>query len=271
MKNIYMIMGAVLMMMSSCQEEIDYAFNSVTPRLVVEGYITDQGVEVNLSRTIDMLDTVKANSVKDAIVMIHGSDGTSEQLFADSNGTYRSVTGFKGISGVTYTLNVTDANHTYHASSEMQKQTILKNCHFEWKKVVSEDMLCFDYEVQDIAGEDNYYCYRMFKNGKTFKWGLFDDNGYKDGVITNSVTCMSKKKYEDNDLDEQDNILHDGDSIRFDVMVISKPVYDYLYSLKLSTGSKVNPLSFFDGGCLGYFSANSVCSFEVIFIYLPQN
>lgn len=265
----YVFVAIAGMMMVSCQNEIDFDFGSVDAQLAVEGLITNQGVNVKLSKTVNMDDTIQNSSYHDARVMISGNDGSSEQLTCDNQGIYHAVTGLKGVPGVTYTLTVQDAGHTYTSTSVMQDTTAIKSTGFTWKKIVSEELLCYNYQIQDVPNVDNWYCYRMYKNHEMYKWGLFDDAGFKNNIISNSVTCMSRKDYDNNDEDKQDEIIHDGDSIQFDIMVIDKNTYDYLYSLKLSAGNKANPVKNFEGECLGYFSACSICTVKEKFVYLP--
>ena len=257
----------IVLMFASCKDDIDFNYHSVHAIYVVDGELCNKGINVDISKTLQMTDTTDRDAVNNATVLLSGDDGTEEALVCDSAGTYHSPSDIKAKKGITYTLKVTIGENSYTSYSTMQDTVSIDSASFKWDKIMNEDMLYYKVDIKDIANQDNYYCYRMYRNGKIYKWGVFSDLGYKNGEIKYSIVCMSKKKADKNDPSDYDNILYEGDNIHLDILSIDNRTYNYLYSLKLSTKDNSNPISNFDGGCLGYFAAYGKVSHDDVFSY----
>ena len=75
------------------------------------------------------------------------------------------------------------------------------------------------------------------------------------------VSCTTEREMND----DKDDALMDEDRIRVEIRSIDQASYDYLYSLQVMENSGTNPIYNFSGGCLGYFSAYHVITYNMIF------
>jgi hypothetical protein len=268
MKRISFISIALITLFTtSCKDDIDFDYHDIAPKFIIEGSVSNIGAEVIVGKTINMTDTAKHVPVDNASVVITSSDGKQYTMSSVGNGIYHSDNDFKAIAGNLYTLNVDIDNTTYTSYSEMQDSTSIKSAWFAWEKVVSQDELCCHIQFQDIKDQENYYCYRIYRNDSIYKWGVMHDLGYENTLIDKTIPCVSRQTIKDNNKDDRESILFNGDRIRFEILAIDKRTYDYLYSLQLGKGNYANPINNFTGGCLGYFSAHSVSSFNMLFNY----
>ncbi|MCD8186011.1 MAG: hypothetical protein LUD68_06035 [Rikenellaceae bacterium] len=84
-----------------------------------------------------------------------------------------------------------------------------------------------------------------------------------DGQLLSADTyCMA----EDASWNDEE-IIRNGDKLRYEVRSIDRKTYDYLYSVAVGEDTSSNPLADFSGGCLGYFSAYSVSILESTFSF----
>ncbi|WP_295940632.1 DUF4249 domain-containing protein [uncultured Alistipes sp.] len=266
MKKIIPFFG-LLLLASACDKEIDIGYRSVEKMLVIEGHVTNEKTELLITRTRDMDDPDKGGGVDGAEVVLTGNDGTSETLEYNSDGYYRPSSELAADPGVTYNLSVTLDGKQYTSYSTMQRQATIRSADFKWVKIMSNRMLMYEVQVEDITGEENYYCYFMLRNGKSYRWNVFYDKGNADGVIMLDIRCMDEDTAKDNKREDWEDILYEGDAITFEVRSIDRRTYDYLYSLALSDRTSANPIDNFSGGCLGYFSAHSAVRDEAVFSY----
>ncbi|HEX3024951.1 MAG TPA: DUF4249 family protein, partial [Chitinophagaceae bacterium] len=107
--------------------------------------------------------------------------------------------------------------------------------------------------VTDSAGISNYYSFtetieypdKSFSAGFFFVW----DDRFNDGGISTRPLIVA------------DSTISSGDTIHVEMRCIDKNVYRYynsLSNLQQNSTTPENPVSNITGGCLGYFSANTV-------------
>ncbi|MCC8035446.1 MAG: DUF4249 domain-containing protein [Rikenellaceae bacterium] len=244
-----------LLLLTACEKEITLPYRSVDPLYVIEGMVTDQMMEVLITNTIDMDDGSSPRSIPDAVVEIYADDGSSWSLFYDDDGYYRPASAATGTPGLTYTLSVGIDGRTYKSSSLMGTSVEIFQIYFQWLSVLNERVLFFTFIFRDIAGEDNYYCYRIRRNGESYRWNVMHDRGNDGELVLMNVYCVAEKTAKENKEEDWKDILYEGDRIELEIQSIDKRTYDYLYSVGLSERTSANPIDNFSGGCLGYFSA----------------
>lgn len=264
MKLNILALSALVIMLASCEKEISIDYNDVVPLLVIEGNVNNESVEVVISETRNM-DDAENRIHTDALIYLSDSNGNIEVLDCDPDGIYRSKSIREGIPGVTYTLEVTRDDKTYVSSSTMQNPVEIISAEFSWEDFMNTKMLYYTIEFADIVGEDNFYCYRMFRNGEPYRWSVLSDRGSNDEHILVDIACMSEEQVNDGKEEDLDDILNPGDEIMLEIQTIDKTTYDYLFSLLLSERTSTNPLPNFSGGCLGYFSAYGVSRINIIY------
>ena len=263
MKNLRLFLLSFLLLLASCEKEIFLDYRSIEKIVVIEGFISNETAKVMLTLTRNMEDSVKTAAIEGAAITLSGSDGFSE-AFEYKDGYYYSPSGITGQAGITYTLSVVLDGQEYTSYSTMQRQAEIKSAAFDWVDIMGMKVLVYQVEITDIAGEENYYCYSMRRNGENYRWDVFSDRGYADDVIALDIFCMTDSDSEQTK-EEKKHTLFDGDIITLEVKTIDRRTYDYLYSLGLSERSSANPINNFSGGCLGYFSAQSVVREETVF------
>ncbi len=258
---------AFLFLLSACEKEIALDYRSVDPLYVIEGRVTNEITEVLITQTRDMNDGIKGTGLDRATVSITDSDGYTEALQYQPDGYYRSVTGLTGEVGKGYTLSVSIDEEEFTSFSEMNGVVPIDTLYFHWLEVMGERILFARFIFEDRAGEENYYHYRMYRNGEIYRWEVEHDRGSDGMKIQEDFFCTSERTAEKNKEEDWDEILYEGDLIELEIQTIDRSTYDYLYSLYISENTSANPVSNFTGNCLGYFSAYSTTRIQAVFRY----
>ena len=146
------------------------------------------------------------------------------------NGYY--ISDYQGYEGSQYTLDIyIDGNH-FQSSSVMQAAPLFSSFRFVWKDVLTERMLFADLKLEDIKGQNNYYFMHMYRNGVGYRWAVMDDSHNPGGELQQLFSCRT---------------------------------YDFFYSMQVMQNSGTNPVQNYTGGCLGYFSACNIISYDTTF------
>ncbi len=267
MRNNFYITTALLILFTACEKEIEIDYRSVDPLYVVEGRITNEVAEVLVTLTRDMDDGSKPTPQEDAAVGLTAGNGEYFPLSFGNDGYYRAA-GLTGRVGENYTLTVAVGEQEFTSESVMHDAAGMDTPpYFQWLKVMGERFVIMTFSFEDIAGEENYYCYRIYRNGENYRWNVMHDRGNDGKVITVDIVCMTETMANDNKEEDWDDILYEGDQITLELQSIDKRTYDYLFSVGLSDTANTNPIDNFTGGCLGYFAAYSVVRTGITFSY----
>jgi hypothetical protein len=258
---------ASLFLLTACEKEIDIKYHSIEPLYVIEGRITNETTEVFITQTRDIENKVKGNGIKNASVTITANDGPAEELHYQADGYYRSQSGLTGEVGKTYSLSVVIGDNEFTSRSGMNGEVKIDRTYFYWMEALGNDYLFFRIRFEDRKGEENYYSYRMYRNGKIYAWKAGRDKGNDGEIIEESFLCMTEKTTQGNKPEDRDKILYEGDVIELEIQTIDLRTYDYLNSLAMSEDASANPVSNFTNGGLGYFSAYSAIRERVVFSY----
>lgn len=268
MRKFLYILPLALLLVTSCKKEIDFDYHSIEKLYVVEGRLTNEGVEVLLTQTRDMEDGERGAGISGAVMTITSTDGVSETLSYDpADGLYRSVNNFTGEAGRVYTMSVSVDGEEFTSHSAMGAASSIESVDFWWQEVLSQKVLVCMLTFRDIPGEENYYCYRMYLNGNRYRWSVLSDKNNDGGQIRVLIPCNYEEEEQEPEEGEEetpDRIMNEGDEIVIELQTIDRRSYDYLSSLGQSAA---NPVYNFTGGCLGYFSAYSVVRQEQVFSF----
>lgn len=114
----------VLCTFSSCEKEVEFSGKETSPKIVVNAIIgADSILEVDVSRSVFILDNKTSTKINDATVKII-SDGATEVLAFISDGKYRSTQ--KGIRGKTYSIEVSAPNfQTVNSTCQIPSRVII--------------------------------------------------------------------------------------------------------------------------------------------------
>lgn len=268
----YFLVIGLLSVAWGCTEEIDLDLKSANRRLVVEGSVTNEMKMqyVKLSSSIPYLENKPTPAVSGASVVL--SDGIRQISLKESvefPGVYFSVMEFAGVPGRTHVLEISDVDidgdglsENYKTSSVMPgigtADSINLSYSNEWElwKIVLF--------AQDPPGTQDYYMFRVFKNGKLISGNIsefsivsdkFFDGNYARGIWVQSL-----------DASEESRPLEEGDVISLQMAGITGDYYRFISAVQqedrgnypLFSGPPANVPGNIDNGALGYFAAYAV-------------
>ena len=258
-KIILLIFFAILI--NSCTEVINVDLNNVTPRIVIEGVITDQAgpYTVKISKTGNFFESNQFLPVSYASIIINDNNGNIDSLIEISPGKYQ-TSSIKGEVGNTYTLTVNSDGKIYKSVSTMLTPTYIDSLTYKYNpntgpgqgKNGGYDLHCYFKDKPDIK---DYCMLKLYINGQKddsyfLYTGKYNINEYID---YNRFRQRFKK----------------NDTLKVELLNIEFSVYDYFSTLNdimssegmrgiASTGTPANPNTNISNGALGYFAAYSV-------------
>ncbi|HEY4148372.1 MAG TPA: DUF4249 domain-containing protein [Chitinophagaceae bacterium] len=251
-----------LLAVAGCKKVIHVDLNDVAPQIVITGDVTNATGPyiVNISKTVNFSESNVFPPVQGAQVTITGTDGTHDNLAETTPGRYATTLSWLGKTGVSYTLTVVTGGQTYTATSTMPPQVPLDSVSFQATTGLGRKLhLQAVPNYQDPAGVSNYYQFTENINGQDYTKKVFASNDR-----------LSDGKYTSRRLDT-DTTLQVGDLLLVSMYCIDQGVYNYLSTLNnesdagnFSSVTPANPTSNINNGALGYFSAHSTQSRQVI-------
>ena len=252
----------------SCEKEIDIDYHQVAQLYVAEGIVTQSGntnrtnkpTYVRLTTTQDMTDNeTNAHNLADATIVLSEDGYVIDTLRYWRSGYY--ISDCMGYEGSQYTIDIyLDGNH-FQSSSVMPAAPQFSSFRFVWKDVLTERMLFADLKIDDISGQNNYYFMHIYRNGVGYRWAVMDDSHNPGGELQQLFSCTTERNLDKND----DDGLKDGDRIHVEIRSIDRRAYDYFYSMQVMQNSGTNPVENYSGGCLGYFSACQIVTYDTTF------
>jgi hypothetical protein len=249
--------------------------NSEDPKLVVEAsVIADSSTHsVKLTQSINFDQDVTPPVVSDAQITISDvTDATSAKYTFDVTSQTYKVTNFLAKEGHTYKLTILVGGKTYISTNTIPKRVTLDSLKVAEYPFGPQTIYSIVPLRNDPAGITNYYLFRLKKNGKSINGIYTEDDQGLDGQLTlkpiftpnndytpdTTINNVRKFKWKENGLV---SVL---DSIEAEIQMscISEKTYRFFYSLSLNGGGQQsatpsNPDSMFEGGALGYFSAET--------------
>ena len=246
----------MLVVLVSCEKEIDIDYRQVDPIYVVEASVSDDGMKARVSKTQAMDDNNSTSDISGATIVVTGSDGSVTNLSYRKNGNYQSSA--YGIAGVTYQIDVDVDGHHFTSTSVMQRMPVANKFHFIWKKIMGERFLVGELLFQDIPNEDNWYFIHIYRNNIGYRWAVKRDDS-NPNKEQQQLFSIAREGSDDKDM------LIDGDRLRIELRAIDRRAYDYLYSMQIMNNTGTNPIQNFTGGCLGYFSAYSQVTLNYVY------
>lgn len=268
-KSIPLLSFCLLLFLTACEKEIDIDYHQVNRLCVAEGLVTQDGstnrtnkpTYVRLTTTQDMTDNVSNGyNLTNATIVLSEDGHVVDTLRYWRNGYY--VSDCQGYEGCQYAIDIYYDGRHFQSSSVMQAAPQFSSFRFVWKDVLTERMLFADLKLDDIKGQNNYYFMHIYRNGIGYRWAVMDDSHNPGGELQQLFSCTTERNLDKND----DDGLKDGDKIHVEIRSIDRRTYDYFYSMQVMQNSGTNPVQNFTGGCLGYFSACYVSSYDTVFL-----
>lgn len=254
MKNItaFIVLYSIIVVFSSCTKTITPPLNNTT-QLVIVGTVSDTTgpYHVSISKTADFYSDNVYPAVSGATVVITDVTANVTDILTEASAGDYITHVITGTPGDSYQLKVILNGKTYTALSTMPKPVLL-------------DSVTVDYDVsnnirpvanyQDPANQKNYYKYSMQKNGVHVNhFQTFDDR-------------LSDGRYIRDNLDCDTGTFHHGDMVKVSLVGLDAGAFNFLKEAEAVAYDNANlaapatPISNITGGCIGYFSAQTVSS-----------
>ncbi len=274
MKNVLLILLSSILFWS-CEETVLLDLKQSSPRLIVEGQVTNQpGFQyVKLTRSVGFYDTGDSPAVTDASVVVTDNVG-NEIVFlhnpgndGDSTGFYLPATQFVGIVGRSYTLQITANGEVYEAKDDLQPVTPIDSLTYRINDDEQQDpkdsgkiyeVLFYAKEPQDRV---DYYLLKYYRNDSLTVY--FDTDIYyaDDEVLGENIDGLPSPVY-----------YAKGDTARVEMYSLTRTgfvFYNDLQSLLNSDGGLFsqppsNSRTNLSNGALGYFQASALNWKEII-------
>ncbi len=256
----FLLLGSVVaaFVATSCTEKIDLKLKDSSPRVTIEGRITDASGPYYVAVSNSSLFTQKTffEGIDSATVIISDDAGNTDTLTKVYAGIFITNT-LQGVVGRSYFLNVITGGKTYSAISVMQPAVEIDSIGFEksmgFNNKESLNVRCF---FRDPADVRNYYKVEAAINGKK--------------QISNDVSSDRLWDGKYRNLFIPNDTLISGDTLEVSLLMLDEKVFNYYDALENISGgfnqpaAPANPPTNIVPQTLGYFSAHPVRKKTVI-------
>lgn len=239
---------------SSCEKVIEVDLSDSNEAVVIEATMTNNKIPFNVlvSKTSPYFGTKTKNPVSGANVTVRAEKGKTKIFEEIAPGHYQLKNILASV-GFWYIIDVEYNGTTYSARSFLNEVVPISDLSFSY----FDGFGFFDsgYKVntyiRDPVNKENYYRLKYFVNGKPA-----DDGG--------EITLYSDQLFNGKDigLGQRSTVFQETDTLIVELQSIDKAAYNYFLTLENISGntfqqsaSPANPISNFNNGALGYFSA----------------
>jgi hypothetical protein len=243
-----------LALIISCTKTITPALNTAPTQLIIQGAISDTAgpYYVSVLNSVGFYSGNRYPGVSGASITITDStSGLRDVLTETTTGYYTTHSLVQGIYGHTYLLNVSLNGKTYTASSTMPQPVALDSVSFDYQ---TKNTIRAQANYQDPKGIVNFYKYSLVINGVFDpRFQTFEDR-------------LSDGRYIRDKVDADTSEIKRNDLVQLSLVGVDKNVYTYLNEAEgiaynnNNLAAPATPTSNISGGCLGYFSAQTVSS-----------
>ncbi|HET6559859.1 MAG TPA: DUF4249 domain-containing protein [Prolixibacteraceae bacterium] len=248
---------------TSCEEVMDVELKDFKEVIVIEALMAsgESPFTVKISKTTPYFNAPSGNPVSGAIVSVKTDKG-NVKFFTESKPGLYELHKTHALPGFWYTMEVEYEGVKYTARSYMHEMVQIGDLGFTY----FDGFGIFDsgYKVntfiRDPVGIENYYRLKYFVNGKVHT-GLGNFSLYSDQLFDGKAIGLGQRSV----------VFKKTDTLTIELQSIDKATYDYFSTLESISGLDVlqsvspsNPISNFDNGALGYFSAYTTDSKTVV-------
>lgn len=245
---------------SSCEKVVNIDLNNATPRLVIEGDISDSpgllSHHVLLSQTTAFSTTGNRMPVTGALVIItDSSSGIIDTLRESRPGDYV-TTRILGVSGHIYNLAVRSEDKWYYSSAVMPHAVPFDSLYTEEFSFFGNRILQFIPVFNDPPAEKNFYRFLVQVNDS-----LQNDIEVWDDDLTNGKTNSRP-------INEGNSGLFTGnDTVIIEMRCINQGSFDFFNSIGNASGgaqTPANPQGNITNGALGYFGVHTISKRSIV-------
>jgi len=257
---LFVITGLLL---SSCEKVIDLDLKSSDPRIVIEGNLADSlgKIVVKISKSVNYNSNNDFPEISNAVVSVTDDLGQVYNLSETSAGNYSS-NDLLLTNAHSYNLSVLAQGKTFSATSYMPVPVDIDSLGIE---VINgfglKDRKFVNVFYTDPLPTTNYYRIIEYVNGKETNDFFYDNDEFREGKKITFTTFNNK----------DDLKLQTGDVVKISLLSIDKATYEFIRTLAgiyINSGggqtTPANPISNLSNNALGYFSAHSVKSMDII-------
>lgn len=251
-KIIYIILGFIIISLSSCERVIDVDLSDADPAIVIEGNIGDSPkmAEVKIAKTSSYFDDSPGEKLSGAKVTIENEDGSSFILTESEKGIYQSEEVPFQV-GKRYRLKVELENELYEGYSVLNPRVRIDSLSYFYEEgfaFIDEGYVLKVY-MADPPGVDNYYRLKVLKNGEprnSDNFFVFTDQYFDGQPVEISMRSMK---------------FQPDDTVSAQLFAIDKNVFEFystfedLMDTNPGSAAPANPNTNLSNGALGYFSA----------------
>ena len=237
--------------LSSCEDVIQLDLTEAATRIVVDASLNaaDGECHVHVTRTLGFYASDSSDQVAGATVELIHESGSKIPLVEEGPGRYR-VTGIQVVPGERMKLAVTlPTDEKYLAETVIPGPVFLDSLNLSRgigdPRPGGTPVFLLRPEWQDPAGVDNYYRFKIVKNGE----------------LQSGFTIISDRQV-DGTLQEQPLFRYFfelGDTVHLEFQSIDSVSYSYFNQINdmarpsFVAATPYNPIGNFDNGALGYF------------------
>ena len=244
MKTAQIIKGIIILLFAivaftACEDVVEVELNDEDIDLIaVEAYIntkTENNVYVKLERTLAVNQTAQNPAISNAVVQLSDNAASPNTVTLEEQGTtgiyvLPAETSYPGVTGRTYTLTITTPDGTVITGEEyLQEVETLDTVKVNLSDRGNYEYLGIYINSQETPGLGHYYKWDIYVNGAFLNDGehlAFASDELVDGNYIYDMLILLD--WED---EEEDKILHPGDTVVVEQLSISEAAYEFYWGL----------------------------------------
>lgn len=261
----YIILIAILIFFTACEETIELDPLQVEPRYVVESLITDQEKQhfVKLSKTTGFYDSGKTPRIDNASVKVTTDQHTYDFNYDAEKEMYISAEAFAGVANQEYMLQIDVDGFQITARDMMPSYTQIEDLTWSIDDDEKEDpedpgyfyeMLVFAKEPQDTR---DYYIFKFYRNDSIQNFDGRSVYFADDDMVKESINGLPAPVF-----------YKEGDKATFEIYSVSREVYVFYADLNnvitndggMFSPQPANPRNNLSGDALGIFQVSSMAT-----------
>ena len=246
----------ILFALWACEKVIEFDLKDSEEALVIEATMSNDKLPftVRVSKTTPYFGNQKSNPVSGAIVSGRSEKGKVKYFDETSPGVY-TLDNIVALPGYWYIIDVEYEGIAYSARSYLHETVQIAEVGFSYFNGygIFDSGYKVNTYIRDPVNADNYYRLKYFVNGQpaTNSRGI---TLYSDQLFNGKATGLTQRSI----------VFQETDILTIELQSIDKAAYDYFSTLENISWSDIeqsatpaNPISNFNNGALGYFSAYS--------------
>ncbi|WP_372651859.1 DUF4249 domain-containing protein [Draconibacterium sp.] len=244
MKTAQIIKGIIILLFAivaftACEDVVEVELNDEDIDLIaVEAYINtkaENNVYVKLERTLAVNQTAQNPVISNAIVQLSDNADSPNTVTLEEQGTtgiymLPAGTNYPGVTGRIYTLTITTPDGTVITGDEyLQEVETLDTVKVNLSDRGNYEYLGIYINSQETPGLGHYYKWDIYLNGELLNDG--EDLAFASDELVDGNYIYDMLVLLDWEDEEEDKILHLGDTVVVEQLSISEAAYEFYWGL----------------------------------------